>query len=853
MKRQAIVVLVVAACSDLPPYVPECGNGVIDVHEDCDAPEGCLQCALPCTADASCPEGLACGGDAVCHAPGGHFRSEPQSLPFNADELFVADVDADRVGDVIGVGATSLLVHKGVLYSGPGPSEVVGTPFVTGPAAIGHFDATDGSTDVVLPTAQSLVAYTSPQHALSPDPFALDVSHMNAAPIGVFAIDPLHVGVIGTHQSTPGMFYATIDISTGMPVFENDATVCSSLSPSAVTSFELHDASAPGTPQMFVALSGGGQGCLLEVTLGAQGYFATEITQLSGGGRLVLAAITPGTACPSMLDGLTQYPASGSAGSCDFQRTTGTTLRAVPLTQLTSSGYVTAADEVAIGGVPLSPGIAGYAPEALATSYGIYALSGSSALRLYHADRLLDSVRALDIDGDGDLDVAASAAGFDDVDLLYRFHPPTGFDGFQLVRYDTVAHPRLMFAGDFDGNQIADLAYIERLAYGDRLMVAYGTTDRPLAPIEMATFHDVVSMLPGFLDATDPSGTLGDLTVLDYDPASQRPTMTLLHGSPQRTLVPNFDPRPPPMGPPAMTSAAPTFVGVAFGHFGGSGAIADLFSVINDAGAVTTYLSQAADGAFSVVNTAPPAATGFAVCGASAVGQLCANRAHYLTWARQAGTDLLIAVEDAFGRASTFDPSAPTALTLTSDLVTGDVPEALSVHSLQRFDVDGDGSDELVAAFGHDLHERIASPVGEVLACRVDAAGVFHAGDCTDLSTAVADADGEAVCVDASAGIVRDYQMGAAGTPPAAQLVIVCHRPQVGKSDVFAISHDEHGFHADRLLRVPATVERIFLGDVNGDAAADLLALDVDPLSLVPTLRVYVQCTSRDVEPECVQ
>src|SRR5690348_2864697 len=97
--RSALFVLAVTACSNLPAYQAECGNGVVDEHEDCDSPTGCVACALPCNPDATCPaEGYVCGGDGLCHAPGGAFRTEPQGLAFNAPELFVTDVNGDRVG-----------------------------------------------------------------------------------------------------------------------------------------------------------------------------------------------------------------------------------------------------------------------------------------------------------------------------------------------------------------------------------------------------------------------------------------------------------------------------------------------------------------------------------------------------------------------------------------------------------------------------------------------------------------------------------------------------------------------------------------------------------------------------------
>lgn len=309
------------------------------------------------------------------------------------------------------------------------------------------------------------------------------------------------------------------------------------------------------------------------------------------------------------------------------------------------------------------------------------------------------------------------------------------------------------------------------------------------------------------------------------------------------------------MTQPPDSSAQPTFAGIAFGSFGGTGGtdgIHDLFSVITSDTQVTTYTSKARDGAFAVINDPPPT-NRFAVCGkGSASGDVCADRAHYLAWPRAGGTDLLIAAEDDVARIGTFDPSAPSALAVTVDSDGTNVASGLKVHSLRSFDLDGDGRAELIAAYGADLRARTASPHGSVLACRVGDQGTFSSTDCPELAGAISDSDGEAVCVDAASGVVGEYQIGLAGSPPTEQLVIVCHRPALAKSDVFAIAHDDTGLHARRLLRVPLTIERIFLGDVNGDAVDDLLALDVDPQTLVPTLRVYLQCNSRDVGPECL-
>jgi len=854
--RPAILVLAVAACSDLPPYQAQCGNGVIDEHEDCDSGSGCLQCALLCQSDGSCGSdaaGYVCGGDGLCHAPGGAFHSEPQGFAFNAPELFVSDVNGDRVGDVIGVGATSLLVDRGILYSGPGPQEVIPTPFLTGTPAITDFDH-QTATDLVLPTSQSIIAYTSPLQELAPYPFAIDVSHNDAVPFDLFQFDPVNISMIGyyPHSTTPEqLFYVTIDISTGQPEFKNELAICGNVHASSLDNMQVHDASSTSEIEKLVALSGGGQGCAFKVTaaiVNGQPDTATaeDLGTAFGAKHLVLAAITPGSTCPDLIDGLTAYLPTGGPGSCGISTTT-TDLRALLTTSLLSP----AMDEAAIGPVVLAPYyVGGAAPEALATNYGVYAI-GSTATRLYHSDRLLDRVLSLDLDGDGDSDIAATAAGLDDIDFLYRFHPPApASDGFQLVRYDTVTHPHKMFSADFDGNHVADLAYTEKLPFGERLMVAYGTTDRPLAPIEMSVFRQVVELAPGFLEANDPSGTLTDLSVLDYDTSTSRPLLTLLHGSPDRTLVPSFDPQPQgPMGGAPLPSALPSFVGVVAGRFGGDASIGDLFSVVINDTNVIGYLARATNSAFTLGGGTTVKYGDLVKCGDTAAGLLCADHAHYLAWPVD-GHDTILAVEDRFARGATIDPQAGT---VTADpQLHGVAPEGTVVHSLRSVDVDQDGTPELIVSYGSELTERQASPVGKVLACHVDAAGSI--ASCDDLEATVPQGkDGPAICVDAAPGLVGRYQRGEGRPFPKTELVIACHRPLVTRTDIFRVVHDATGLHAVPLLELAnhTTIERIFLGDVTGDGVDDLLALDVDPGSLVPILLVYRQCNSRDADPEC--
>jgi hypothetical protein len=877
--RSAIFVLAVSACSDLPPYQPECGNGVIDPHEDCDAKAGgCFACSLMCNFDGTtasgCPDGLACGGDGLCHAPGGAFRAQGPVLAFGAPDLFVTDLDRDRVGDVVGIGATSLSIHRGVLFQGPGPEMALQTPFVTGTPAVGHLDgndpaSTDTSLDVALPTADGFLAYSAPQGVLSPYPFALDVSGGNAIlPYALMGLDGSHQALIlpvGTQQAGFHLQFVEVDPITREPHLPG-SPICSMTHPTTTLTVDVaqYDASSANTPEQIVALTihdgTNTSGCAFAATLQGGEYVATDLLQLPSVTRLALAATLPGTLCPSAIDTDPSAPMSpfqeyrpiGAPGGCVLSQSP------TPMTVVKDNNMI-AADEVAVGGVRLSPGLPGYAVDALATTYGVYAI-GANAPRLYRADRPIQDVRSIDLDGDGDLDVVATPAGLDDFDLLYRYQPVQGVaQSFQLNRYDTLAHASQVVLGDFDGNQIGDIAYTEKLAYGERLMVAYGTHDRPLAPIEMATFHSVVGMISGQLaDTSDPSGTnVLDLGVLDHDDSggTSRGLLMLLHGSPQRVMVPYFDPRPntPLIGPSGR------IVNAMMGRFGGSGDIADLFGIAALGPNLTAYLARAKDGAFALDETSAPATDGLVACARDGTNaaKLCAETAHYLTWPLPAGNDVILAVDDALPRhAVMFDPAAAQTITLApqtmvTDKVVDQPLAQLAVHTLAKADVDGDGAPELIASFGASTQARQQSIAGMVVVCEVDATGTVTG--CTDLETAVdtGPPDGPAVCVDAAAGVVSEYQRGGSGPVPPTELLVVCHRPNLRTTQVLRVAWDGSQYTSERVLDVPNTVERIFLGDVTGDAVADVLALDVAPGTLVPELRIYPQCTSRDTDAGC--
>jgi hypothetical protein len=202
-------------------------------------------------------------------------------------------------------------------------------------------------------------------------------------------------------------------------------------------------------------------------------------------------------------------------------------------------------------------------------------------------------VQFADVDGDGDTDVVASGKGAEDLDILDR--KPGSFLRF---RFDTAAPVGQFVVRDFDGNELPDIAYVEQDLVEQRLQIAYGTTDQFLPGVNVGTFSKIRSIVPAQIpDSTDPDLLIADLAVLFEEQVFDEvtfdvtivPAITLLHGSPQRTMLAFFDPRSPPLAPQSQ------FRGVVAGSFSGPNSNGNDVLAVEQAGTLTRlYLSVGA-------------------------------------------------------------------------------------------------------------------------------------------------------------------------------------------------------------------------------------------------------------------
>ncbi|MBL4633676.1 MAG: VCBS repeat-containing protein [Kofleriaceae bacterium] len=161
-----------AACSNLDEIRPNiCGNLALDTNEDCDgssrfdndaidAPQ--TACGKPNTengcfyihdfgGEIDCPSGWAAGDDGRCRLPSGEFTPDPDApYRFPVDNFAVGDVDGDGFADLIGNSSTTITVRYGSSDGSFVDELEVFTREATGPLAYQDLDG-DSLLDVIVP------------------------------------------------------------------------------------------------------------------------------------------------------------------------------------------------------------------------------------------------------------------------------------------------------------------------------------------------------------------------------------------------------------------------------------------------------------------------------------------------------------------------------------------------------------------------------------------------------------------------------------------------------------------------------------------------------------------------------
>ena len=543
-----------AACTDfddLPRGV--CGNGLVEPGEDCDATAAdCVRCAAACAAASDCPNAdYTCGVDGFCHAPGGALDRPSAPVRFQVDDLRVADLDHDGTGDVLGVSKTSVVVRYGDAAGALAASDSFVTPAQSGPPSFGDLDG-DGSLDLTLATLDGIVSFASRYGTLAPLAIESPIYGQDGHPLDfarLFAVGPQQLGAFFLDDHDLVVLAVVDFLQPNRPFF---AAPCAarlgaiSRARFAQPSVDIYQASAPGAlvAQYVVSfVTGAGEACVMAIhgTPGA-GYALDDVTP-AGAAPLQQAPRladldADGDPCPSLVSSdngaqLRRWDGAMQGGRCVLSPGGPAGIALPPTPGAPASAVV-------IGRVPLVPPILGVASDALVMSSGVYVVGGGAMTAVYASSRRLGHVAHGDLDGDGDVDVILGSADEDDLDLLYRY--PLGVE---VLRIDTASRATSITIGDFDGNTVNDIAYTETAIGHQDLLIAYGTSDRPLPPAPVASFSDVASVASiRFGDSVDTLDLADDLVVIQPGAAGELATLSLLHGSPQRTMLSFFDPRP---------------------------------------------------------------------------------------------------------------------------------------------------------------------------------------------------------------------------------------------------------------------------------------------------------------------
>jgi hypothetical protein len=856
MIRGVVLLGFVMACTDFADLARGvCGNGLLESGEDCDSDDAsCVRCAVTCKGAVDCPTvAYSCGVDGLCHAPGGQLADPSAPVTFGADDLRITDVDRDGTGDVVGVSKTSIVVHHGDAHGALSTVTSFVTPAQSGPPAFGDLDG-DGSIDVTLSTLDGIVSYTSRFGTLSPVDIESPIFGADGTPLDLVMLFPIGTFQLGAFVDDGGvMVLVVVDF---LDPNASHVTVPCSARLGAIThaqfaqaSVDLYRANAvnAATADFVVSFTTtSGALCATSIHGGTLGGFTfADITPAGAAAlaeRPVLADLdADADPCPSLVssDGgpaaLRRWEGHLANGHCTFDAAGagGLALPAVP--NAPSSA-------VAVGRVPIVPAIAGVASDALVLSSGIYGyVPGPDAFgEIYSSSsRRIARVATGDLDGDGDLDCVLATDHEDDLDVLYRF--PLGLE---LLRIDTASEVTSLTIGDFDGNAVNDIAYTETSTGHQNMMIAYGTADRPLAPVQVATFTSVGSVSTiGFPDSVDRLSIADDLAVVQsrQDGQGALPTMTLLHGSPQRTMLSFFEPR------DDAALDATTLRGAVVGQFTGS-ALPDLLAIASPqrgtTGGMRAWLVAGTETGLAAAPSAGVAATGLADCDGTGV---CVQDALYLSWPGDA-RELVIAVDrEPAPHASLLDPApaagpSPTSLEATAipALLAG-VPAGAIAHALYASDLDGDGAPELVASFA----TRGDPVAGTVRVCAMAAGVPQHCDELTPVIAAIA--PGVTACTDAAPGHLTYRDPGTLGTG-ADDLVVLCHEG-ASVTSLYRVTRAGAGYTATPLAQ-GVGLRGIRVADVTGDGVDDVIA--VAGSGGGQSIMVFAQCSSRDLET-CAQ
>jgi hypothetical protein len=557
-------IAVLGSCTDLPAVTEEgCGNLVLNTTEDCDGfsafGEGTScgavgtvnACHYVCDAtnEIDCPSGWGCGSDSRCRRPGGDFVEVDESpWRFKVFDFTVGDVDGDKKDDLIGHNESSISVRFG---SGTGSfatdlDVVIAQP--TGPVEFGLFND-DEMVDSIVPTAGGLFTLlgqkdrTLEPYAYSPFSVPLD-GEFRLVPVESDRLNNLNTELLLVATISDDMNEASVmgfldSIADGEPLPDGFHTrdlvgrlpiADIGIDPDGREEFALAFSGAPSV-WVYSSVGSAGDGPVtvkpdLAQTIAVPGtvYQGARFTDVDLDGELdLMISYRDNSAEPQI--GVAYGLGNGALSALVWEQVFDST--SITKWALGSSGPFYAYPDMILR-AHWTDGVPGGAPDGMnpvafpTTAEWNEALFG-------------------DFNGDGETDFAATVEGNDGIDVF--LNDADGF--FNRFHLDTDAPPQSLRLGDFDGDLIDDIAFVES-GFGfepDGLSVIFGSTSGgPSEAVSMGR--------PGILEAIETVSTvfsaetfdgINDLFVVSASfPDRETRALAIMQGSSSRRLLSPF-------------------------------------------------------------------------------------------------------------------------------------------------------------------------------------------------------------------------------------------------------------------------------------------------------------------------
>ncbi|HWA72579.1 MAG TPA: VCBS repeat-containing protein [Polyangiaceae bacterium] len=568
----------IEACAVLPD-IPEgeCGNAVIEAKEDCDTfapgpntlcrPPGSIgECRIDCSVQSDgarreCPATWGCSADAICRPLTGNFESRSDVALGNGAALMAADFDGDGRSDVVSMepvdtlGRAHLRFHyfteRGTLEQSSVFPKLLFSPVIGELSGDGRSDIAFSDTRIglLLGGDRSWVPETFGAYRL---PNAkVRMLAPNDQPIrGSSAV----VALTKLGDSPPGFYLAkgpdTLDFAGELP------GPIDSLVGAPVTGRVLEDSERWPCTQAALAFSGADRFYLVDFCERDEAGEITWRDQVDAR-SILLSPPAAIDAAPQLVDmngdghldvllgaGGRPYVAYG-----DGEKLREATRFRLELDNPTKPdpndptkpdfSDVTKTDP----NIPMPLAVGDFSgdglPDFVFPDRLLVSLRNSNGrLPSYLPDRTniggtWTEARVADLNGNGKLDVVAASDSSANIDFFNGTGTPHPTP-FTLVTSGPV---RELTVADFDGDLIADLAFMETSPSerrSDSLLVAFGNlAGGPSAPIPVARI-DGVEQLSVFQE-----GGIGNLMVASTEVQGEQLTgvLTLLEGSGDRTLT----------------------------------------------------------------------------------------------------------------------------------------------------------------------------------------------------------------------------------------------------------------------------------------------------------------------------